>query len=284
MLWEDIISKDFPAAVAESNAVCVVPVGCLEKHGPHSPLGTDTIIARNTCIDAAKLEPVVVFPTMFFGEKSGSGEFPGTVIFGIETRWRIYQETCNEIYRNGFKKILFVNGHGGNTAMLSLFARGMLQKNPNVMIFNTGTNCGMKKDVVLTEIAEDYSLEYLTEADREALRDFVAQKKPTGHACLMETAKAYYWEPETVRLDRIRDESGDNIHRFDEFSKLKIDSPFNWMANYPNSYSGANEYVLNERIAKAITEYYPKKLAESIRFLKTETISDEFHKEWLAKQ
>ena len=137
---------------------------------------------------------------------------------------------------------------------------------------------------VLAEIAEDYSLEYLTEDDRESLRDFVAQKKATGHACLMETAKAYYWEPETVRLDRIRDESGDNIHRFDEFSKLKIDSPFNWMANYPNSYSGANEYVLNERIAKAIAEYYPKKLAESIRFLKTETISDEFHKEWLAKQ
>ena len=284
MLWEDIISKDFPAAVEESNGVCVVPVGCLEKHGAHSPLGTDTIIAANTCIAAAKLEPVVVFPTMFFGEKSGAGEFPGTVIFGIDTRWRIYQETVNEIHRNGFKKILFVNGHGGNTAMLSLFARGMLQKNPNVMIFNIDIDCGMSKNVVLPELAADYSLEYLTEEDRAAMLDFVAQKKAVGHACLIETAKTYHWRPETVRPDLIAAENGDNIHRFDPFSDLKISSPFNWMANYPNSYTGANQYEFNERIAKAIAEYYPRKLAEAVRFLKTETISDTFHEEWLAKQ
>ena len=284
MLWENLLSNDFPAAVKTAKGVCVVPIGCLEKHGPHSPLGTDTIIARNTCIEAAKLEPVVVFPTMYFGEKSGSGEYPGTVIFSLETRWHIYRETVGEIYRNGFKKILFVNGHGGNTGMLSLFARAMLQENPHVMIFNTGTNCGLKKNVVLGEIAEDPSLTYLTETDREALRDFLAQKKATGHACLMETAKTYHWEPETVRTDLISAESGDNIHRFDAFSALQIDSPFSWMANYPNSYSGANQYELNERIAKAIAEYYPQKLAEQIRFLKNETVSDEFHKEWLAKQ
>ena len=284
MLWENIISNDFPAAVEASRGVCVVPIGCLEKHGPHSPLGTDTIIARNTCIEAAKLEPVVVFPTMYFGEKSGSGEFAGTVIFSVETRWRIYRETVNEIHRNGFRKILFVNGHGGNTAMLSLFARAMLQENPNVMIFNSGTNCGLKKDIVLSEIAEDYSIDYLTEDDRNHLRDFVAQKKATGHACFMETAKTYHYEPDTIRVDRIAAESGDNIHRFDEFAKYQIVSPFTWSANYPNSYAGSNQYVLNERIARAIAAYYPPKLATSIKFLKNETISDEFHAEWLTKQ
>lgn len=284
MLWENIISNDFPAAVEQSKGVCVVPIGCLEKHGAHSPLGTDTIIARNTCIDAAKLEPVVIFPTMYFGEKSGSGEFPGTVIFSLETRWHIFRETCNEIYRNGFKKILFVNGHGGNTGMLSLFSRAMLQENPNVMTFIAGTNCGLKKDEVLQTIADDYSLDYLTEEDRESLRDFVAQKKAAGHACILETAKAYYYEPETVDPSRIAAENGDSIHRFDEFSKHKITSPFSWMADFPNSYSGSNDYTFNERIARAITEFYPPKLAESIRFLKNETISDEYHAEWLAKQ
>lgn len=284
MLWENIISNDFPAAVEQSKGVCLVPIGCLEKHGAHSPLGTDTIIARNTCIYAAKLEPVVIFPTMYFGEKSGSGEFPGTVIFSLETRWHIFRETCNEIYRNGFKKILFVNGHGGNTGMLSLFSRAMLQENPNVMTFIAGTNCGLKKDEVLQTIADDYSLDYLTEEDRESLRDFVAQKKTSGHACIIETAKAYYYEPETVDVSRITAENGDSIHRFDEFSKHKISSPFSWMADYPNSYGGSNDYTFNERIARAITEFYPPKLAESIRFLKNETISDEYHAEWLAKQ
>ena len=284
MLWENIISNDFPAAVEQSKGVCLVPIGCLEKHGAHSPLGTDTIIARNTCIDAAKLEPVVIFPTMYFGEKSGSGEFPGTVIFSLETRWHIFRETCNEIYRNGFKKILFVNGHGGNTGMLSLFSRAMLQENPNVMTFIAGTNCGLKKDEVLQTIADDYSLDYLTEEDRESLRDFVAQKKTSGHACILETAKAYYYEPQTVDVARISAENGDSIHRFDEFSKHKITSPFSWMADYPNSYSGSNDYTFNERIARAIAEFYPPKLVDSIRFLKNETISDTYHAEWLAKQ
>lgn len=284
MLWENIISNDFPAAVEQSKGVCVVPIGCLEKHGPHSPLGTDTIIATNTCIEAAKLEPVVIFPTMYFGEKSGSGEYPGTVIFSVETRWHIFKETVNEIYRNGFKKILFVNGHGGNGDMLGLFTRGMLQENPNVMLFRIGTNCGCKLQEVLQTIAEDPSLDYLTAEDRAALLDFVEQKKATGHACLMETSKAYHFRPETVRVDRIAEESGDSIHRFDEFAKYHISSPFSWMANYPNSYGGSNRYEFNERIARAITEFYPAKLAEAIRFLKNETISDTYHAEWLAKQ
>ena len=284
MLWENIISNDFPAAVEASKGVCVVPVGCLEKHGPHSPLGTDTIIATNCCIEAAKLEPVVIFPTMYFGEKSGAGEFPGTIIFSVETRWHIFRETCNEIYRNGFKKILFVNGHGGNTAMLSLFARAMLEENPNVMIFNAGTNCGLKKDDVLLAIADDASIDYLSEEDRESLRDFIAQKKVSGHACIIETAKAHHYAPGTVKVERIADEFGESVHRFDEFSKHKISTPFSWMADYPNSYSGSNDYRFNDQIARAITEFYHAKLAETFRFLKNETISDQYQAEWLAKQ
>ena len=284
MLWENLISNDFPAAVAQSKGVCVVPVGCLEKHGPHSAVGTDTIIAANLCRRAAELEPAVVFPTMYFGDKTGCGEFPGTVIFSLETRWHIYRETCNEIYRNGFKKILFVNGHGGNKDMLGLFSRGMLQENPNVMIFNATTNCGFKKDDVLIAIADDQSLDYLTEEDRDALRDFVAQKKTSGHACLIETAKSYHYVRESVDPTRIAAENGESIHRFDALSANKLSSPFAWMANYPNSYSGSNDYRFNDRIAKAITEFYEPKLAESIRFLKNETISDEYHAEWLAKQ
>lgn len=284
MLWENIISNDFPAAVEQSKGVCVVPIGCLEKHGPHSPLGTDTIIAAHTCMKAAEREPVVIFPTMFFGDKTGCGEFPGTVIFSLETRWHIFRETCNEIHRNGFKKILFVNGHGGNKDMLGAFTRAMLQENPNVMVFNAGTNCGLRRDVALTAIAEEASIDYLTQEDRDALLDFVAQKKSAGHACLLETAKAYHYCPETVRTDYIRKESGDSVHRFDELAKHGITSPFAWMANYPNSYSGSNDYVFNERIARAIAEFYENKLAEIFRFLKNETISDEYHTEWLAKQ
>lgn len=284
MLWENIISNDFPAAVETAKGVCVVPVGCLEKHGAHSPLGTDTIAPTQMAIRAAKREPVVIFPTMYFGEKSGAGEFAGTVIFSVETRWRIFKETVNEIYRNGFKKILFLNSHGGNGDMLGMFTRGMLQENPHVQLFRCDTNGGVKPYDVYTAVANDAAIEYLTEEDRAALRDFVEQKKRGGHGCLMETSWLYHYAPETVRLDRIAAESGDSTHRFDEFSKHKINTHFAWMGNFPNSYGASNDYVMNERIARAVTEYYEDLLVDKLTFLKNEAISDEYHAEWLAKQ
>ncbi len=284
MLWENIISNDFPAAVEKSKGVCVVPIGCLEKHGPHSPLGTDIIAPTQMAIRAAEKEPVVIFPTMYFGEKSGAGEFPGTVIFSVETRWHIFRETVNEIYRNGFKKILFLNGHGGNADMLGMFTRGMLQENPNVMLFTANTNSGGKKEDMLTSIAQDLSIDYLTEADRAAMLDFVEKKKKVGHGCLIETAWLYHYAPETVRIDRIADESGDSTHRFDEFAKHNIKTHFAWMGDHPNSYSASNDYVINERIARAITEYYEDLLVDRLTFLKNETISDTYHAEWLEKQ
>ena len=283
MLWEHLRGEQFKDAVKTSAGLCIVPIGCLEKHGPHAPLGTDTIIAGETARRAAEIEPAVVFPTMFFGDKGGASEFPGTVIFSLETRWRIYRETCNEIHRNGFKKILFVNGHGGNKDMLGAFSRAMMDENPDIMIFTTGANSGATP--TLTGIlADPETYSYLTEEDRAALQDFLDQKKVTGHACFSETARVYHYQPETVRLDGIADESGDSVHRFDDFAKRKIHTHLAWMADYPNSYHGSNEYVLNERIARAYSEFAVKQLAESIRFLKNERISDEYHAEWRAKQ
>lgn len=283
MLWENIISNDFKDAVKAANGVCAVPIGCLEKHGPHSPLGTDTIIASETCRRAAEIEPVVVFPTMFFGDKSGAGEFAGTVIFSLETRWHIFRETCNEIYRNGFNKIIFCNGHGGNTAMLSAFTRAMLEENPNVMTFVRGIGGGVTKK--FTQIVSNREMyPYLTDEDCASMLDFVEKKKTAGHACISETGRVMAFRPETLRMDRVRDESGDSIHRFDAFKEYGISTHFEWMGNYPNSYSASNDYVLNERIAKAMADDSVRGLAEAFRFLKTETISNEYQKEWLAKR
>jgi len=283
MLWEDIISNDFPAAVEAAKGVCVVPVGCLEKHGPHSPLGTDTIIALEGVRLAAEKEPVVVFPTMYFGDKTGAGEYAGTVIFSLETRWHIFRETCNEIYRNGFKKILFVNSHGGNTSMLSAFTRAMMQENPNVMIFNRSVNTSW--GACLDSMATDRdAFPYLTDEDRTAVQNFRDQKKVMGHACLGETALVMHYRPELLKMDKVQSESGDSIHRFDAFKEHGITTPLGWMADYPNSYHGSNDYVLNARIAKAFAESQIEALAKAFAFLKNEDISDKYHAQWIEKQ
>ena len=94
----------------------------------------------------------------------------------------------------------------------------------------------------------------------------------------------YGVRPEAVRLDKIGQESGESVHRFDGFAERKIQSPFSWMADYPNSYQGDMHEGMNERIAAAMVSYSVDRLAEILRFLKTETISTAYKNEWLAKQ
>lgn len=56
-----------------------------------------------------------------------------------------------------------------------------------------------------------------------------------------------------------------------------------WMGDYPNSYTGSNDYVLNERNARAFTEHRIPQMVERFRFLKNETVSNEFHAQWRKK-
>ena len=94
MLWENLREEEFKDAITKSNGVCILPVGCLEKHGQHLPVGTDVIHITEIAKQATQKEPACVFPTMYFGEKTGAGEFAGTVIFSPELRLQILKETA----------------------------------------------------------------------------------------------------------------------------------------------------------------------------------------------
>lgn len=280
MLWENLREEEFDNAIKESKGLCILPVGCLEKHGQHLPVGTDVIHITEIAKRAAELETAMVFPTMYFGEKTGAGEFKGTVIFSPELRFQILKETCSEIHRNGFDKILIYNGHGGNQTMISYFSRGVLyEKTPySVFDYALGSDFATPKKL----LNEGYK--YLTTEDRKILQSYNDEKKRFGHADFIETGWVYGTRPETVRLDKVYDESCESTHRFDEFNKLRINTPFSWMANFPNSYEGDMHDGMNERIARAMVDYSVDKLCEVIKFLKTETVSDEYKKEWIAKQ
>ena len=280
MLWENLREEEFRDAIKASKGVCIVPIGCLEKHGQHLPVGTDVIHITEIARRAAEVEPVCVFPTMYFGEKTGAGEFLGTVMFSPELRLQILKETCSEIYRNGFDKILLYNGHGGNQAMISYFLRSVLyEKNEySVFDYSLGSDFATPKKI----LNEGYK--YLTTEDRKILQGYIDQKKRFGHADFIETGWVYGVRPETVRLDKAGQESNASTHKFDEFINLRINTPYAWMANFPNSYEGDMHDGMNERIARAMVDYSVKKLAEVLKFLKTETVSDGYKKGWLEKQ
>src|SRR5579862_3483461 len=124
--WEELTGADFVQAVHQSQGVCVLPFGIIEKHGPHLPLGTDLLDVRFAVMNAVQQEYAVVFPEYYFGQIFEAQQQPGTVAYSLSTQLTLLQETTKEMARNGCKKIAIVNGHGGNESLLPLFAQAQL--------------------------------------------------------------------------------------------------------------------------------------------------------------
>src|SRR6185369_163161 len=133
--WEELTGPDFPQAVARAGGVCMLPIGILEKHGPHLPIGTDLLNVRKVSLDAAQQEYAVVFPAYYFGQIFEARHEPGTVAYSLDLQLKLLQETANEMSRNGCKKILIVNGHGGNESLLPLFAQSQLSSPRDYIVY-----------------------------------------------------------------------------------------------------------------------------------------------------
>ena len=128
MNWERLRAEEFKSAVERSGGLCVLPIGCVEKHGQHLPLGTDIIAARAVVEQAAQMEEVVVFPNaMWLGDVMElhsqkdpfTTGYEGFIALNPKTLLTVLEELCDEMARNGFRKILIVNNHGGNKPLLS---------------------------------------------------------------------------------------------------------------------------------------------------------------------
>ena len=280
MEWIKLRCDEFPAAVEKCNGVCVIPIGCVEAHGIHLPLGCDTIKAKDFCVRAAEKEPVCIFPEMYFGEKSGADEFPGTIIFPTDFIWQILEHSCDEIARNGFKKIVIVSSHGGNTSMLQAFVRYILQKKPDYVVYYYYQRLPLVADIA----AKKDNYPYLTDEDVAILNDFVEKGKMDGHGGFVETGMIYDIYPELVRLDLIDAKDPSATGLFKVLAENRIFTGFNWMAERPNSYACDIHYGMNERIARAIAEETISETAQAFKCLREETVSLEYHKQWLAKQ
>src|SRR6476469_8903867 len=76
--WDELTASDWPKALERSSHTCILPIGILEKHGPHAPIGSDLIHVREWAARAAKREYAVVFPDYFYGQIYEAREQPGT--------------------------------------------------------------------------------------------------------------------------------------------------------------------------------------------------------------
>ena len=133
--WEELTAADFRLGVQQSKGTCLLPFGILEKHGPHLPLGTDLLNVRYASLQAVAQEYAVVFPEYYFGQIFEAKHEPGTVAYSLELQLKLLQETTDEMARNGCKKILIVNGHGGNEYLLPLFAQSQMDRPHDYVVY-----------------------------------------------------------------------------------------------------------------------------------------------------
>ena len=133
--WEELTAADFREGIHRSQGTCLLPFGILEKHGPHLPLGTDLLDVRYAALHAAEQEYAVVFPEYYFGQIAEARHEPGTVAYSRDMQLALLQETTDEMARNGCKKVVIVNGHGGNESLLPFFAQTQLDKAHDYVVY-----------------------------------------------------------------------------------------------------------------------------------------------------
>src|SRR5256885_17250789 len=110
----------------------------MEKHGPHLPLGNDLLNVRYVALNAAQQEYAIVFPEYYFGQIFEAKHEPGTVAYSRGLQLQLLQETTDEMARNGCKKIIIVNGHGGNNSLLPFLAQTQLEAPPDYGVYVQG--------------------------------------------------------------------------------------------------------------------------------------------------
>ena len=264
MLWENLREEEFEDAIKKSGGLCVIPLGCLEKHGQHLPVGTDYFEAMTVIERAAKEEEVVIFPVgAWLGEVScfhaantpKKSRLRGCIGMKPSTILTVLGELCDEIARNGFRKILLCNYHGGNNGLLAYFLRSQCYKKKgyatmSCKAYELGLHFNPKKMLEAAESDPEY-FSMLTKEDLDTLKRFSEPDVAFGHACFGETTMIYGTYPELVAPERFVAESGCSTHRSDYLTKLGISYGYAWASDYPNSYAGTAPIGCSRTIGEA---------------------------------
>jgi len=220
--WEELTAADFRDAITRAQGTCLLPIGIMEKHGPHLPLGNDLLNVRYVALNAAQQEYAIVFPEYYFGQIFEAKHEPGTVAYSRGLQLQLLQETTDEMARNGCKKVIIVNGHGGNNSLLPYFAQSQLEAPHDYVVY-------------VQSIARSAPGEPAHKSDRST----------DMHAGESETSVSMIARPDLVHLDRARQESGADQARLKGLPEGLYTGIW-WYARFPNHYAGEGAVASRE--------------------------------------
>ena len=255
MRWEHLTGATFEDAVRQAGGTCVIPVGVIEYHGPHLPLGTDMLNSHALACAAAEREPVLVYPAYYAGVNVETKHYPGGIVLRQDLLFALLESICEEISRNGLKKIVLLNGHGGNRYFLPLFVQAALDQ------------------------GRDYTPYYVEgyEADPEVFAR-VMETKQHGHACECETSISLYCQGDVVRMDLLEaDKMWPNQRRLADLEGVY--TPADWSAQYPEHCAGDPRPATAEK-GRALFESQVERLVRILRAIKGDTAAPRVYAEF----
>ncbi len=187
ILWQEMWRHEFEAALAD-DPVVIVPVGSVEQHGPHCPMDVDISAPFHMAAAVARrIEdfPVIVAPPIWSGFTHYNMGFPGTISLRLETFQMLLADVFRSIHANGFKRIVSVNGHGGNAAPCRAVSWQVAEEDIFTLTFNWW------------DIVED------------ELRQWSATSEGVGHAGEWETAVQLHLRAHLIAQQHIvKDDTG----------------------------------------------------------------------------
>ena len=281
MNWERLREDEFEQAVKTTGGLCVIPLGCLERHGAHSPVGTDSLKAIAITEEAASMEEVMVFPMgMWFGDVFGihsvKDPYPikkaGYISMNPRTLLDVLEQICDEIARNGFRKILLLNSHGGNKAMLSFFLRMQeYERKPYATMLANVRDKSVTNPTKFYETVSTNREEYpmLTDEDMEVLKGWAEKGSyGGGHADFSEVVSVMGYYPELIATDRLEMDPDMKLGRSKYLADMGVSVVSGWDADHPSTMNGDTPYGASQTIGQAMNTCSAKRLAEIFKVLK----------------
>ncbi len=147
--YERLTWPEVRRAAAEDR-VALIPVGTLEDHGPHLPLDTDLRIINEICGRAAEeaRDDIVLLPAIPHGYDPHHMDFPGAISIGWETFTNYCKDVGTSLAHHGFRRMLYLNGHGSNQNLVEMAARLVNVECPNALAA-AGHACELETSIYL---------------------------------------------------------------------------------------------------------------------------------------